>query len=306
MSVNTKKIAVVIVVVAILAIILFIFPSRKMITETSDRTVAATIFPLYDIARNVAGDDLTVVCLLPPGASPHTFEPTPSIIRQISSASAVFAFGHGIDCWAETLADGAEKPIVVVDTNVPLRRALDEDEEEENHDNEYSDGIDPHYWLSIPNAKLIAANIAADLAIRYPDLAEHFTTNLDHYQAELDRTDTQLRETLKLTGNREIVTLHDAWYYFTEEYGLTIIGSFLPTPGREPTPQYLAALGQAVSRSGSKILFSEPQISTDTLQPFIHDHQLKMAILDPLGGTGDHTSYIKTMLANAEIIAKNQ
>ena len=306
MNVNTKKIIAVAVAVAAIALLLIALASRKTTEGIPNRTVAATIFPLCDIVRHVAGDDLTVACLLPPGASPHTFEPTPSVIRQVSSASVVFVLGHGIDAWAETLADGAEKPTTTVDTNIPLRRALDEEEEEEGHDDEHSDGVDPHYWLSIPNAKLIAANVAADLTARYPDLSAHLSANLDRYRSELDRADVQLRETLTLTGSREIVTLHDAWYYFAEEYGLTIVGSFVPTPGREPTPQYLAALGQAVSRSGSQTLFSEPQISTDTLQPFIHDHQLKIAVLDPLGGTGDRTSYIKTMLANAETIAENQ
>jgi len=306
MSVNTRKIIIVAMAVAAIVVLLITLASRKTVEGTADRTVTATVFPLCDIVRNVAGDDLTVACLLPPGTSPHTFEPTPSVIHQVNSASVVFVLGHGIDSWAETLAVGAERPIVAVDTDVPLRRALDEEEKEDGHGDEHSDGVDPHYWLSIPNAKLIAANVAADLTARYPELSANITVNLDRYQSALDRTDAQLRETLKLIGSHEIVTLHDAWYYFAEEYGLTIVGSFVPTPGREPTPQYLAALGQAVSRSGSRTLFSEPQISTGTLEPFIHDHRLKIAILDPLGGTGDRTSYIKTMLANAETIAENQ
>src|SRR5512145_3554851 len=61
--------------------------------------VAATIFPLYDIVRQVAGPVADVVLILPPGASPHTFEPTPAGVRALAGAGALFVVGHGLDAW---------------------------------------------------------------------------------------------------------------------------------------------------------------------------------------------------------------
>ncbi len=69
--------------------------------------MAATIFPLYDIARHVAGPVVDVLLILPPGASPHTFEPTPSRVRALAGAQAVFVIGHGL-VFAVFDADGAQ------------------------------------------------------------------------------------------------------------------------------------------------------------------------------------------------------
>ncbi|MFH1048006.1 MAG: metal ABC transporter substrate-binding protein [Patescibacteria group bacterium] len=280
--------------------------------EQSERpVVAATIFPIYDIARHVAGDTTDVKLLLPPGASPHTFEPTPTTLKELRDAAVLYAVGHGADDWAAELLAGTGTPIVVVDAHVTLREIKD-DEAEHEHETEETDtdheheGTDPHYWLSIQNAKHIAANIADDLVTRNPDLAAEVRANLQKYLAELDLAAADITATLDGIENRRIVTLHDAWYYFAEENDLEIVASFEPSPGREPTPQYLAALGHAVSTNDVRAIYSEPQLSTTTLLPFTEDHGIAIAILDPLGGIDGRDSYIVTMIYNAETIAQNQ
>ena len=76
--------------------------------------VAATIFPLYDIVRQVAGPVADVVLVLPPGASPHTFEPAPSSVRALDGARALFVIGHGLDDWAVRLARGVRGRATVI------------------------------------------------------------------------------------------------------------------------------------------------------------------------------------------------
>ncbi len=84
--------------------------------------VAATIFPLYDLVRNVAGPAVEVVLLLPPGASPHTFAAKPSTIRALTGSAVIFAIGHTLDDWAVRLAQGAGvSRTIVVDTQLHLR-----------------------------------------------------------------------------------------------------------------------------------------------------------------------------------------
>jgi len=88
--------------------------------------VAATIFPLHDIVRQVAGSVADVVLVLPPGGSPHTFEPTPATVRALSDASLMFVVGHGLDDWAARLARGAGVPrLVPADAGIRLRREND-------------------------------------------------------------------------------------------------------------------------------------------------------------------------------------
>src|SRR5712691_1931950 len=76
--------------------------------------VAATIFPLYDLVRQVAGSGVEVVLLVPPGASPHTFAVKPGTVRALTGCVAVFTIGHGLDDWVTRLAQevGVKRTIV--------------------------------------------------------------------------------------------------------------------------------------------------------------------------------------------------
>jgi ABC-type Zn2+ transport system substrate-binding protein/surface adhesin len=102
----------------------------------------------------VAGPVADVILILPPGASPQTFEPTPSAVRGLSGARTLFVIGHGLDDWAARLARGAGVPrLVRVDAGLALRR-------EGGHE---GGPVDPHYWLSIRNGEVIARTVAAEL-----------------------------------------------------------------------------------------------------------------------------------------------
>ena len=83
--------------------------------------VIASIFPIYDIVKNIAGQEVNVILVLPPGASPHTFDYTPSQIKESLGAGAMFTVGHNIDAWALSLAKAAEiNNVIILDKNVKL------------------------------------------------------------------------------------------------------------------------------------------------------------------------------------------
>ncbi len=267
-------------------VIVVIFTIFRLAPEgaNGDFEVAATIFPVYDIALNIVPDGVDVLLILEPGASPHTFEPSPSLIRSLQSTQVIYAIDDEIDGWAADLVE-ADK-INLTSENL-----------------EYLPN--PHYWLSIPYAQEMANIIASDLTMRYPEQAEEIAVRLEDYLAELNRTDTAIIEMLSEKENRNIITLHDSWDYFAETYNLTIIGTFEPTAGREPTPQYLVELRHAIELAQSGTLYSEPQLATDSIQSFADDHDLTIALLDPLGGVEDRMTYIDLMLYNAKVFAEN-
>ena len=132
--------------------------------------VAASIFPLYDIVKNVAGSEIETVLILPPGASPHTFDPSPKDVRVSSGSSIMFAIGHGLDNWSFKIAESAGiDEIYIVDKNIDLldfEEHEDEDEDEPEHE-EYEN--DPHYWLSVGNALIIAEQVKDELSNKFPE-----------------------------------------------------------------------------------------------------------------------------------------
>lgn len=284
----------------VVLLLVFLHPPKTSAPDANKPQIAATIFPIYDITRNIAGDLVDVELVLPPGASPHTFEPTPSSIRDLEGSTVIYAVGHGLDDWSDTIVASVHSEKIIVDQNIPLRAPSVEEDEEGG------DGYDPHYWLTIPNAIIIAENITDDLASRYPENADGFRANLDAYLEELNGMQTQMQTKLSAVGNKNLITLHDAWYYFADAYGLNIVGTFEPTAGREPTPQYLADLTEGLKSAGSTTLFSEPQLSVASIQSFVKDNNLTIETLDPIGGTPGRESYIDLMNYNAETIAQNQ
>jgi len=69
--------------------------------------VAASIFPLYDIARRVAGDRLEVALVLPPGKSEHGFDPSPKEMAAVAKAKLGISVGLEMDTWLEKIVKGA-------------------------------------------------------------------------------------------------------------------------------------------------------------------------------------------------------
>jgi zinc transport system substrate-binding protein/manganese/iron transport system substrate-binding protein len=251
---------------------------------------AATIFPLYDIVRNVTGPVSETVLVLPPGASPHTFEPTPASVRALSGAQVLFVIGHGLDDWAARLARGAGVPQVVpVDAGIALRRASDA---------AYS-RVDPHYWLSAPNGKVIARIVAAELVRRAPNRRAEVERSLAAYLGRLDAADAEIRRLLAHLPGRRIATFHDAFGYFADAYGLQVAAVFEPYPGLEPSPHFVVEFQRKVRASGVRVLFTEPQLSVDALRPIARDLGVTLAILDPLGGLPGREGYIELLLFNA-------
>jgi len=302
-----KKFASIILALAIIAaifILAILFTSSPGGQPGPETKIAATIFPIYDIAKNVAGEQAEVVLITPPGASPHTFEITASEIRKLQGTDVLFAIGQGLDEWiTETRNAIPGSRVKTVDQGIVLRH-LEEDEsvEPEENDEHQHEGADPHYWLSINNAKKIAQTIRDTLIEIDPQNAAQYSNNTINYIGELETAEQEINGILKDLPNRQIITMHNAWGYFAEEFNLEIVATFEPFPGREPTPQYLAELSRTAEQFNIRTIFSEPQLSNQALIPFLNDLNMDLAVLDPVGGFESRDSYINLMKYNAQTI----
>ncbi|HLD17639.1 MAG TPA: metal ABC transporter substrate-binding protein [Patescibacteria group bacterium] len=300
------RIGLFLLVPVLLLVGMFVFWKKPLKTDSGKPTVATTIFPLKDLVQNVVGNEINVVLILPPGADAHTFDPPPSLLRSLEGATVIYRIGHGIDRWADTLASAVDVSPLTVDKNIVIRASAEHEEETEETEEEEEHGpTDPHYWLTVPNAKKIATTVTEDLSKRFPDRAVIFQTNLERYLIQLDQTDEQIRTILSSVSNRHLVTFHDAWYYFADAYGLTIAGTFEPTAGREPTPHYLGTLIETVQKAGVRTVYYEPQMDVTGFEGFSRDQKLNLVILDDIGGVPGRNSYIELMLSNAKTISQN-
>lgn len=285
-----------IVILSGTVVVFFEILSENRRPKNQEPTIAATIFPIYDIAKNIAGEDIKTVLILPPGADAHSFEPSPSLLKELNGSKIVFTIGGNFDSWASNLAKNIGAETIVVDSGIKLRTT----------NNEEDGAYDPHYWLSIKNAKIIAQNIAADLTARFPENQEKISANLANYLLRLDVLESEIKTKLSNLPQKNLVTFHDAWYYFAEEYSLNIAGTFEPTAGREPTPLYLAELITKLQTAGVKTMYYEPQMSLAGLETFAEEHAINLAVLDDIGGSAPYNSYINLIETNVSILQKYQ
>lgn len=284
--------------IGIAAAILIMFGAGCLSSGSTDSRpkVAATFFPLADIAKQIAGADIEVVTLLPPGASPHGFEPTPQQARDAANSQVLFAIGHGLDDWARKLSSSN---YVRVDNGIKLKPPLaipyiGQAEPEE---------VDPHYWLTAQNGKVIAANIAAEFKKIDPQHSADFEQRLKDFELRLDATDAQIKTLFAGKQNRNIVTHHSAWQYFAAAYGLNIVGVIEPSPNQELTPNELAELQKIIRANKVTSVFIEPELSEQTVKPLAQDLRLTIRSVDPEGGSNGIQNYQDLLLKNAQTFA---
>jgi len=280
--------------------------SNKGSSSASDDTVltvATTIFPLADIVRNVGGDRVEVVQLLPSGASPHSYDLTPSQVAELSKSEVLFVIGHGLDDWAQEFATSNGVDVEVVDTDINLISSEDnheDEEEDEDHGN-----IDPHYWLTLPNGMIISRNVKDSLSTLFPEYAEEFEANNDVYVSKLAKADIEMRKQLN-SETKQIAVFHGGWDYLARNYGFMIVAEFEEFPGKEPTPGYVADFQNEIILNNVKTIFVEPQLSTDAIRPLASDLGVNLVLLDPLGDTSNAPTYLELMRYNiSQIISSN-
>ena len=216
--------------------------------------IVATVFPAYDFARQIAGDDGTVTLLIPPGSEAHSYEPTPQDIIRIQNCDLLVCNGGESEAWLDEILDGMGKEIPTV-VMLDCVDALTEEEKDgmqvhEHHDHDHDhdehedEEYDEHVWTSPVNAQLICRAISAALCQADPAHASDYTARCVDYCAELQELDADFRGVIA-NAKRHTLIFADRFpvRYFVEEYGLDYFAAF---PGcaddAEPSARTVAFL----------------------------------------------------------------
>lgn len=259
------------------------------------------------ILREIAGDRVAVHTLLPPGASPHTFSARPRDLRWIAEADWVLRVGGAFDGWAVTLLAAA--PPVAKRTELLGLAGLEPLPLEHRHgpvaEAARGGDLDPHCWLDPLRVRdVVVPALRAELQRIDPAHTEIYADRARSFRARLDDLDEELRA-LFAAETAPLVSLHPAWHYFADRYGLREIGVIERQPGEAPSPRALIDLVRRARAARVRQLLIEPQLPSSAAQALADELDASLVRVDPLGDprVPERAHYSALLRYNARAIA---
>lgn len=249
--------------------------------------IACTLPPQEEFIRAVGGENITVLVMVPPGASPHTFEPVPSQIAGLESADLYLYIGSGLEFenrWLDRIRKMyPDLPLINLSENITFI-----DGEIHHHgetgDEHYEDKrvTDPHVWLSIRNAIEMVHTTCRALKELNPENRDLYELNGDNYINQLNSLDCRIRTELSDLPSRKILVYHPAFGYFCQDYNLTQIS--VEENGKEPSAKTLATIIDEARNEHVSYIFTEPEVSSRGAETLASEINATIILVSPLSG----------------------
>lgn len=235
--------------ITVLAMAFIISPS--LMAKTLNTVASFSV--LADIVKQVGGEHVTVKSLVPPNGDPHVFEPTAQDSVAIKNANVVFVSGLGLEGWMNRLLEssGYAGDVVTASKGISTRTMVE-------------DGktiTDPHAWNSAKNGEIYARNVMDALIKADPEDADDFRKQGEAYIKQLDGLDQWAKKQFADVpqSKRKVMTSHDAFGYFGQEYGVKFLAPVGFSTESEASASDVGALIQQLKDEGIKTYFIENQ-----------------------------------------------
>lgn len=279
--------------------------------KTDSNTLYVSILPLKSLVGGIVGNDFDVRVLVPAGASPETFEPTPRQYVDLNRAQLIFNVGL-ID-FETTLLGKLEAQEKVIDLSRGIEliagscshahgkkaaqgsQAESGTEEREStvhadshasgtpaepaHGHSHAHGIDPHVWTSPKALQRMAANAYEAIHALWPDSVK-YTENHARLQEQLAALDARTAEKIAASGVRYFIIYHPALTYYARDYGLQQVA--IEDDGKEPSARALARLIEQARRDGVRTIFYQSQFPASAVEVIARDIEAQSVAIDPL------------------------
>lgn len=258
-------------------------------------TIAASFYPVYIFSLNIAKDipNVQVVNMTKPiTGCLHDYILTPEDLKILETAKFFVINGAGMESFMDKVVSQMPQ-LKIIDSSTGLTLIPGQGDEAEN----------PHVWLSITNAIVQVQNIGGQLAALDPENAAAYQKNTAVYVQKLETERTKMHQALKDLPHRDIITFHEAFPYFAQEFGLNIAGVVEREPGSEPSAKELSQTIDQINQLNVKALFVEPQYSTKSAETLARQTGAKVYTLDPIvTGPLDADAYIQIMDNNCRVL----
>ena len=257
--------------------------------------VVATTHQVADFAREVGGDRVNVVALVPPNADPHDFEPRPSDARAVAEADVALRSGGELDEWLGALLDNAggdAEQVTLIDSVEQL-------------------GEDPHWWQAPRNVVRATEAIERAFTAADPEGRATYERNAARYAGEVRTLDERIASCLERVpaDRRKLVTNHDSFGYFARRYDIDVLGSIVPalSTSAQPSAGDVRRLVAAIKRENVTTIFPESALNQRLEKAVARDAGVEVGeplYADALGPGKDGT-YLAALRHDASLIAES-
>lgn len=271
---------------------LMVFGCNTSQTDTDQAIIATSIFPVYDWTRELLGSKDQIINILPAGANPHHFEPTPGVLKKLQHIRLFIGMDPHFDGWAETLLpDQAER--------IYLGRIFQNEDEKRNAVR------NPHHWLSVRRTKRMVSELSFILCSTFPERQKTIKTRTLSYINQLDELDQTIQQLFSGMEGNSFVQWHPAWDYFAKDYGLKISGTLTYGHGDTPSIKKLKLMIDQAKRDHISVVVQDLNEQPQIALMFAKETNVPLLKLDTLGDpdSTERSSYILFMKYNARLLA---
>lgn len=256
--------------------------------------VVVSVAPYKFFVEKVAGNTVKVGLLVPPGASFHTFEPTPKQVLLAGNADLWFRIGESFENRALQALTSYNSHLKVIDLRDGINLITVDPQGHQGCC--HAGSADLHIWLSPKEAKIQVKAIAQALITTYPENKQVYEKNRDQLLSELDALDQEIANILKPLKNRTIMVSHAAYAYFARDYDLSQLP--IEFEGKDPSPRQLNSTLNEARQAHIKTIFTQKQYSNKGALLIAKELGATVVELDPYS-----ENYFESMRAIAQHIA---
>jgi len=247
--------------------------------KVDNKLISVSILPQKYFIERIAGDDFKVNVLIPPGASPASYEPTPKQMQDMSKSSLYLRIGHipFEKAWLSKLFEGnSEIKSFDLSEGIELIRGP----ETRHGDHVHEGGIDPHIWSSPKTAMQLVANTFKVLVQLAPEKEQLYTANYLKLMSEINIMDKGSETIFSQMPSKAFMIYHPALSYIARDYGLTQIS--IEADGKAPSPAHMKNIIKLAKTNDIKVIFLQKQFNTENAKTIAKEINAELIQIDPL------------------------
>lgn len=272
----------------------------KLITPSNSKIkISVTFNAMKELVSAVGKEKVSISTIIPDGQEPHDFEPKAKDLVDLSTAQIFVYNGLGMESWVDkAISSSKNSSLVTVNASDGIEPITNTDSAEISEHGQY----DPHIWISLKNAEIIASNIKNALVQVDPQNESYYTNNYNDFVTSAEQLYNEYNQKFTTVSNKSFVTGHAAFAYLCRDYGLTQNSVEDVFAEGEPSAQQLVKLVDYCKKNNVTTIFAEELASPDVSKTLADEVGAKVETIYTLESREDGKSYLSRMESNLKEI----